>query len=208
MLHATFDKGGFNCYFCKKNKTMIQQAPVTVYSESTPNPNSMKFVLNRMLTNDILDFPDSASASVSPLVSRLFEFSFVRSAFVSANFITLTKDPETEWHEVTGMVRECIKSELDAGTQLLAVSMSASPSQPLGEVEEKIVSVLEEYIRPAVEMDGGAIQFRSFDGGIVTVSLQGACSGCPSSTLTLKAGIENLLKRMVPEVTEVVAMAE
>lgn len=190
-----------------------QKNPVSIYVESNPNPNSLKFVANFMLLNEgeYHDFPNEASASNSELAQELFTYPFVRGVFIMSNFVTVTKDDETDWEEVKMGIREHIKDYIESGKSV--VNADAQPTSAPTEIEQndsdivvKIKSILEEYIRPAVESDGGAISFDSYNEGLVKVILQGSCSGCPSSTITLKAGIENLLKRMLPEVTEVEAI--
>lgn len=187
---------------------------VNIYTESNPNPNSLKFVANYMLMPDGIsrDFRTKDTTENAPLAAKLFEFPYVQGVFYMSNFITVTKDEETDWYEVKGEIQSFIKSYLESGEPLLTEAPEAQPEKPAmppigGEVdlETKIINILDEYIKPAVEMDGGAISFHSFNEGKVKVQLQGSCSGCPSSTVTLKAGIENLLKRMVPEVQEVEA---
>lgn len=185
---------------------------INVYQESNPNPNSLKFVLNfNILEHVQIEYTDIQSASNSPLAVALFEqFGFVQNVFMSSNFITLTKDDATEWFEVQSHIRDFIKNWFmeEKPVFLEAVKndiVDSAPQEEDSEVVARIKTVLEDYVKPAVEQDGGAINFHSFDEGIVKVLLQGACSGCPSSTLTLKSGIENLLTRMVPEVKEVVA---
>ncbi len=188
---------------------MTKQRPTEVYMESNPNPNSMKFVINYNLVPEgvALDYPNKEEAKDSPLALELFAKEKINRVFIAANFITLNKEEGAEWDELANELRPFIKNYLQEGKQVL----SRVPKEFLAkevvedQVEAKIISVLEEYIKPAVEMDGGAIIFKSFDEGKLTVTLQGSCSGCPSSTLTLKSGIENLMKRMVPEVGEVVA---
>lgn len=182
---------------------------VSIYMEANPNPNSLKFVFDFMLMpeGESLDYPSLEESDSSPLAQELFKFDYVTRVFFMSNFITITKKPDVEWMEVREEIKQFLKRYFEEGRKLAhpkaveAAQRSGSDS----EVEVKIKNILEEYIRPAVEQDGGAIQFHSFDEGKVKVLLQGSCSGCPSSTITLKAGIENLLKRMVPEVTEVVA---
>jgi NFU1 iron-sulfur cluster scaffold homolog, mitochondrial len=187
----------------------IQNRYTTIYTESNPNPNSLKFVVNYMLVPDSItfDFPDVESAKAgSPLAEELFAYDFVKRVFVMSNFITITKDEDTSWHEVAPQLKKHLQDYLEQNKPLLKEKIAVETfdeNEP--EIDRKIKSILEEYIKPAVEMDGGAITFHSYHEGIVKVMLQGACSGCPSSMLTLKAGIENLLKRMLPEVTEVVA---
>jgi Fe-S cluster biogenesis protein NfuA len=191
--------------------------PVFIYTELSPNPNSMKFVLNFELVPDGLsfDYPSRASTQEegksSPLAGDLFQFPFVQRVFIASNFITISKDEQTEWGEVLSDVKQFVKIYFtenhpvfdEATVSKNTVVVSANDSEAV----QKIKSVLDQYVRPAVESDGGAINFHSFDeeSGSVKVLLQGSCSGCPSSTITLKAGIESLLTRMVPEVKEVVA---
>jgi len=179
------------------------------YTESNPNPNSLKFVANRMLVPEGLnrDFPSINETGEAPLAKSLFEnFSFITRVFYMSNFVTITKEDSVDWYEVKNEIQQFIKEFLEKGGELLTEDLSQPLIEETGdEIESRIKGVLEEYIKPAVEMDGGAIAFEKFHEGRVTVSLQGSCSGCPSSTITLKSGIENLLKRMVPEVTEVIA---
>jgi NFU1 iron-sulfur cluster scaffold homolog, mitochondrial len=187
-----------------------QKRPVHIYMEANPNPNSLKFVVNFMLTDEgvSFDYPDQSSTESSPLAYELFNFAAVERVFITSNFVTVTKKEETEWMEIQDIVRNHIKNYLETGKS--AVVRAAFEKDPLfdendSEVVKKIKGILDEYIRPAVEQDGGAIVFHSFNDGIVKVLLQGSCSGCPSSTVTLKAGIQNLLTRMLPEVKEVQA---
>ena len=187
--------------------------PVTVYTEMTPNPETMKFVTDRMLLQgNSVDFTDPASAVQSPLAVELFGFPFVRGVFIMNNFVTLTKTTDTEWSDVIPSMRVFIKNYLENGKPVFLENFkptnpNATTSKDDSDVVKNIKEMLDNYVKPAVEMDGGAIQFKSYDNGRVTLLLQGSCSGCPSSMVTLKSGIEGLLKRMVPEVTEVVAEA-
>jgi NFU1 iron-sulfur cluster scaffold homolog, mitochondrial len=183
---------------------MLQAVPknIHIYLESNPNPNSLKFVLNEMLVPDGMsfDFPDQASAKDAPLAQELFQYPFVDRVFYMSNFITVTKKEGVEWLEVQDTVKNHIRQFLEAGKLILDVKAPESAdSENDTETVKKIKNILDEYIRPAVEQDGGAITFHSFTDGVVKVILQGSCSGCPSSTVTLKAGIENLFKRMMPE---------
>lgn len=185
---------------------------VNVYTESNPNPNSLKFVLNFMLVPEgtTFDFADAESAAVgSPLATQLFAFPFVSRVFITSNFVTVIKKEEADWDEIISPIKSFIKTYFEEGKPILTQKKMSEYDADLNaeepEVVKKIKGLLDEYVRPAVESDGGAINFHSFHEGIVKVHLQGSCSGCPSSTITLKAGIENLLKRMVPEVKEVVA---
>ena len=193
------------------NKEKLYDQQVHLYTEKNPNPNSMKFMLNFMLihNSENIDFPDAESAANSPLAVELFKFPYVKRVFYMSNFITVTKDEETQWADIIPELKQLIKDYFTAGKELFTENQKEVivESNDDSEAVKKIKGVLDEYIKPAVEMDGGAIQFHSFneDKGIVKVLLQGACSGCPSSTITLKAGIENMLKRMIPTVKEVIA---
>lgn len=192
---------------------MLQAAPknVHIYLESNPNPNSLKFVVNDMLVPEGMsfDFPDAASASVSPLAQELFAFPFVDRVFFASNFVTVTKTGEVEWLEIQQLLKDHIRKFLEAGKLIIDVAEGSEDFHGEEETEtvKKIKTILDDYIRPAVEQDGGAITYHSFRDGIVKVKLQGSCSGCPSSTVTLKAGIENLFTRMMPgEVQSVEAL--
>lgn len=186
-----------------------QKKPVHIYLEANPNPNSLKFVVNFMLADEgvSFDFPDQESTENSPLASELFNFDAVARVFIASNFVTVTKKAEVDWIEIQDIVRGHIKNYLEDGKPAIQITFEKDPlfDENDSEVVKKIKGILDEYIRPAVEQDGGAIVFHSFNEGVVKVLLQGSCSGCPSSTVTLKAGIQNLLTRMLPEVKEVVA---
>ena len=187
------------------------RTPINIYTEANPNPNSLKFVVNFMLMPEGVsrDFPDIKSAKEAPLAIKLFEKTYVKRVFYMSNFITVTKEEDVDWYEIKGEIVTIIKTHLDAGLQILTekeIKEDNNDEVSETDLEAKIKGILDEYIRPAVEMDGGAITFDSFTEGKVKVLLQGSCSGCPSSTLTLKSGIENLLKRMVPEVKKVEAV--
>ena len=190
---------------------------ISIYTEMTPNPETMKFVANKLLyPGKSIDFPEPETATPSPLAAELFSFPFVKSVFIASNFVTLTKTPETDWEDVKPSIRQFLKEYLEEGKLVINEDEVATVAQPSsnivlsedGDVVKRIKELLENYVKPAVEMDGGAIQFKKFDEGVVTLMLQGSCSGCPSSMITLKAGIEGMMKRMIPEVTEVVAEAE
>ncbi len=190
---------------------------ISIYTEMTPNPETMKFVANKLLyPGKSIDFPDMESAKPSPLAVELFGFPFIKSVFVASNFVTLTKTPETDWNDVNATIRQFLKEYLEEGKTVInedEVAVIKPESSNLvsaddSDVVKRIKELLDNYVRPAVEMDGGAIQFKSYDEGVVNLMLQGSCSGCPSSMITLKAGIEGMMKRMIPEVREVVAEAE
>ena len=186
---------------------------VNLYTEANPNPNSMKFVLNYLIVpeNTSFDFPDAGSAAGSPLATALFEnFPYVKRVFFMNNFLTVTKAEEVSWEAVLGELKTFIRAYMEADKPIFSTEkIDELKHEANGEQDDEMVQrikhLLDEYVRPAVESDGGAINFHSYNEGVVKVLLQGSCSGCPSSTLTLKAGIENLLKRMIPEVKEVVA---
>ena len=173
---------------------------ISIYTEMTPNPETMKFVANKLLyPGKSIDFADEKSAAPSPLAQQLFTFPFIKSVFIASNFITLTKTTDTDdWQDVIPTIKQFLKEYLEDN----------KPVVNDDDVVKRIKELLENYVKPAVEMDGGAIQFKSYDNGTVNLAMQGSCSGCPSSTITLKAGIEGMMKRMIPEVKEVVAEAE
>lgn len=190
---------------------------ISIYTEMTPNPETMKFVANKLLyPGKSVDFPDAESAKPSPLATELFTFPFIRAVFIASNFVTLSKTPDTDWQDVIPSIRQFLKDYLEEGKPVINEEDLAS-QKPAGsnevsadddDIVKRIKELLDNYVRPAVEMDGGAIQFKSYNEGVVNLMLQGSCSGCPSSMITLKSGIEGMMKRMIPEVTEVVAEAE
>lgn len=180
---------------------------INVYVEPTPNPATMKFITNKLLYNGSLDFPDRESAESSPFAKELFKFSFVNGVFFASNFVTITKTDDAEWDELIPILQEYVKGAVESEVKITEETGGGAVKFTGSETEQKIQQILYDYVRPAIEMDGGHIAFKTYEKGVVTVVLQGACSGCPSSTITLKSGIEGLLKRMVPEVTEVVAEA-
>jgi len=191
---------------------------VSIYTEETPNPETMKFVTNKLLyPGKSIDFPDETNANVSLLAQELFTFPFIRSVFIASNFVTLTKTNDTEsWDDITPTIKMFLKEYIEDGKEIINDEEAAHIKQDSGnevslndgDVVKRIKELLESRVKPAVEMDGGAIQFKSYSGGVLNVRLQGSCSGCPSSMITLKAGIESMMKRMIPEVREVVAEAD
>jgi Fe-S cluster biogenesis protein NfuA len=179
-----------------------------IYLEESPNPNSLKFVVNHLIVPEgmILDYPDISETGNSPLAKDLFGFDYVDHVFLMNNFVTVTKVDSADWIDIKEELKNFIKTYLDKGKPVIeTIDESGGSDQDESEINLRIKSLLDEYVKPAVEQDGGAIEFHSFHEGVVKVLLQGSCSGCPSSTLTLKAGIENLLKSMIPEVTSVEA---
>lgn len=201
--------------------------PVSVYAEMTPNPAVLKFVANKRLIDlDSVEFRNIEEAQPSPLATRLFHFPFIKEIFISANYVAVSKYDIVEWEEVTLELRELIRDFLQEGNQVLdesalsasndnqeenesigAVHPEEKPQENWEEIDKKIVELLDEYVKPAVANDGGNIKFLDHKEGVVSVLLQGACSGCPSSTATLKGGIESMLKQMLPgQIREVVAV--
>ncbi|MGB2164217.1 MAG: NifU N-terminal domain-containing protein [Flavobacteriaceae bacterium] len=192
----------------------VEKVAVTVYAESTPNPSAMKFVANRKITDQTLSFENTDSAKDAPLVKELFNFPFVKEVFMDENYISISKNDTVQWEEVVMEIRGFIKSYLEEEKMILGPSFVSNPQntnitnpdQTLNDTEQEIVKILEEYVKPAVASDGGNIIFDSYEDTDkrVKVVLQGACSGCPSSTFTLKNGIENILKEMLPGKVEMV----
>ena len=200
--------------------------PVSVYAEMTPNPAVLKFVANKRLVEiDSVEFRNIEEAQPSPLATRLFHFPFVKEIFISANYVAVSKYDIVEWEEVTLELRELIRDFLQEGNEVLneaalAPKEDQAEAEPIGAIhpqekaqenweaiDQKIVDLLDEYVKPAVANDGGNIKFLDHQEGVVSVLLQGACSGCPSSTATLKGGIESMLKQMLPgQIREVVAV--
>ena len=195
--------------------------PITVYAEMTPNPSTMKFVINK----NILGMGESAqfnskaeTKGFSPLAEELFNLPFVDGVFFASNFVTITKTDNLSWDFITMELREFIRNWLSEGKEVLtampdeknSIQKENKPKKKYApsEYDESICQLLDEFVRPAVENDGGAIDFLGYEDGIVTVILKGACAGCPSSTATLKGGIESLLKTHLPEVKEVIAENE
>ena len=190
---------------------------ISIYTEMTPNPETMKFVANKLLyPGKSIDFPDTEAAKTLAPGHRAVWLSFYqKSVFIASNFVTLTKTPDTDWDDVIPSIRQFLKEYLEENKPVineedivLVKSEGNNIDADDDDVVKRIKELLENYVKPAVEMDGGAIQFKSYNEGTVNLMLQGTCSGCPSSMITLKAGIEGMMKRMIPEVKEVVAEAE
>lgn len=185
---------------------------VSIYTEMTPNPETMKFVANKLLyPGKSIDFPEETDAAPSPLAQELFAFPFVKGVFIASNFVTLTKTTETPWEEIAPVIRQFLKEYLEANKPVINEELVVEKKESNlvnsddPDVIKRIKEMLENYVKPAVEMDGGAISFVNYEDGVVKLLLQGSCSGCPSSMITLKAGIEGMMKRMIPEVKEVIA---
>lgn len=186
----------------------VKKVPVTVYAESTPNPSVMKFVANKMLVDTIYEFKSIEETTNAPLANNLFNFPFVNEIFIDTNYISINKNEGVEWEEVVMEIREFIRAYIEDGkgvinanqAQSSGFAASTTPIENLDETSQEIIKIIEEYIKPAVASDGGNILFDAYkpEDKSVHVVLQGACSGCPSSTITLKNGIENMLKEMLP----------
>jgi Fe-S cluster biogenesis protein NfuA len=190
-----------------KNKKI----PVTVYAETTPNPAVLKFVCNTLITKTPVEFKNIEETAASPLAKELFMFPFVKEIFIDENYVSITKFAVTEWEEITLELRTFIKGFIENGGTIIDETAILKTANHLKQQEsyfenldvtsQQIINIIEEYIKPAVQSDGGNIVFESFDPTEkrVKVILQGACSGCPSSTFTLKNGIENMLKDMLKD---------
>jgi len=184
-----------------------EKIPITIYAESTPNPAAMKFVANKPLVINSIEFKKVEDSQKAPMAQALFQFPFVKEIFFDANYVSILKSETTDWESVVMELREFIKNYLSSGKTIVEEDLDLPTQEntiermPLSAVEEEIVSILNEYVKPAVASDGGNIAFEHYDADqkIVHVLLQGACSGCPSSTFTLKNGIENILKEMLPQ---------
>ena len=186
-----------------------KKVPVTIYAESTPNPAVIKFVANKKIVTSLFEFTSIEEAKISPLATALFHFPFVKSVFIDENYISITKYDIAEWQDITMELREFIREYIENGKDIItsgaAQNLNKTESakeahfESLDDTSKEIVNILEEYVKPAVASDGGNIEFISYDpdNKKVSVMLQGACSGCPSSTFTLKSGIENMLKEML-----------
>ena len=186
-----------------------KKQPITVYGESTPNPAALKFVVSRMLTKTAIEFKNIDQTAASPLATELFKFPYVKEVFMDENYISITKYEVNNWEEITLELRTFIKQYIENGGTVLDENLIAAKVEQeaiktenfdkLDVTSQQIINILEEYVKPAVQADGGNIAFESYDETTKTakVILQGACSGCPSSTFTLKSGIENMLKSML-----------
>ena len=197
----------------------VAQSPILIYTEQTPNPESLKFVTNRMLHRGTADFREAALAEEwSPIAEFLFKAPYVKSVYICNNFVTVTKELNYAWEDIMLKLKSDIKDYITEGGTIIKDGFAEAMAEleedqgvdyqytgDEAEIVKKIKELIATYVKPAVEMDGGNIEFKSWDDGIVTVKMQGACSGCPSSTVTLQAGIEGMLKRMIPQVKEVVS---
>ncbi|MBF4518496.1 NifU family protein [Flavobacterium sp. ANB] len=206
QIAAFVDKGGV---IIKIDENQAKKQPITVYGETTPNPSALKFVVSRMLTRNPVEYKNIDQTASSPLAKELFKFPYVKEVFIDENYISVTKYDINDWQEITLEVRTFIKQFIENGGTVLDESLIEVTTKndvtkdenfdKLDVTSQQIINILEEYVKPAVAADGGNIAFDSYneDDKTVKVILQGACSGCPSSTFTLKSGIENMLKSML-----------
>jgi Fe-S cluster biogenesis protein NfuA len=206
QIEAFVAKGG-TIINVDENKPKKQ--PITVYGETTPNPAALKFVVSRMLTKNAVEYKNIDQTASSPLAKELFKFPYVKEVFIDENYISVTKYDVNDWQEITLELRTFIKQFIENGGTVLDESLIETATKndvtkdeafdKLDVTSQQIINILEEYVKPAVAADGGNIAFDSYneDDKVVKVILQGACSGCPSSTFTLKSGIENMLKSML-----------
>ena len=179
---------------------------IKIHTEGTPNPNALKFVLSKViLESGSANFPDKNSSSNSPLAQKLFEVTSVKEVFFGRDFITVSKVPESEWDDIYDSVLKIINNHFESGEQVLLKSETIS-LKGSNDIEQKIHEILDAQIRPAVASDGGDVIFDSYNDGILKLHLQGSCSHCPSSIMTLKVGIESMLKKAIPEIKEVVSV--
>jgi Fe-S cluster biogenesis protein NfuA len=206
QITSFVDKGGV---IIKVEETQAKKQPITVYGETTPNPAALKFVVSRMLTRNAVEYKNIDQTASSPLAKELFKFPYVKEVFIDENYISVTKYDINDWQEITLEVRTFIKQFIENGGTVLDESLIEVATKnditkdeafdKLDVTSQQIINILEEYVKPAVAADGGNIAFDSYneEDKTVKVILQGACSGCPSSTFTLKSGIENMLKSML-----------
>lgn len=204
---ATFiDNGGS---IIKLDENRPKKQPITVYGETTPNPSALKFVVNKLITKNAIEFKNIDQTKASPLARELFGYVYIKEIFIDENYISITKYDIVSWDEITLELRTFIKNYIENGGTIIDEDFVSNEVKDevtkeanfdsLDETSQKIINILEEYVKPAVAADGGNIAFDSFDqeSKTVKVILQGACNGCPSSTFTLKSGIENMLKSML-----------
>ena len=182
---------------------------VKIHTEGTPNPNALKFVLDKeLLGKDTYNFPDKTSSKDSPLATKLFELGSVKEVFLGKDFITISKAPETSWDMIYDKLIETINKHFESGEPTINKTTTSENKAVSSDndIEKKIHEILDNQIRPAVASDGGDVIFNSYKDGILSLHLQGACSTCPSSIMTLKVGIESMLKKQIPELKEVISI--
>ena len=206
QIEAYVNKGGI---IITVDENRSKKQAITVYGESTPNPAALKFVVNKMITKNAVEFKNIDQSGPSPLATELFKFPYVKEIFIDENYISVTKYDINEWQDITLELRTFIKQFIENGGTVIDETLIQNVVKDektkdesfdsLDETSQKIINILEEYVKPAVAADGGNILFDSYDDATKTVKviMQGACNGCPSSTFTLKSGIENMLKSML-----------
>lgn len=216
QIKTFIEKGG---EIIKVEENTTKKLPITIYAETTPNPSVLKFVCNKLLTKNMLECKSIDDTIASPLAKKLFNFPFVKEVFIDENYISITKYTIADWDEITLELRTFLKEYIENGNVVIDESLLVKTEKnakqqddyfdKLDTTSQQIINILEEYIKPAVQGDGGNIMFESYDASSkrVKVILQGACSGCPSSTFTLKSGIENMLKQMLNDDAIVVEAA-
>ena len=178
-----------------------------VQTEITPNPNSLKFLPGKKVSNDIPNEVTDKSQSNNELIRNILSINGVTSIFLSDNFLSVNKEEKIEWEDLKHIIISFINDYYSNGNEIVVDKESKKFSnKDLSDIEKKIIKILETKVRPAVARDGGDIKFKEFKDGVVTVNLQGSCSGCPSSTMTLKNGVQNLLCHYIPEIKEVIAI--
>lgn len=207
------DKGG---KIILEEEITVKKNPITIYAESTPNPAVTKFVANKMLTKIAIECKNIDETKASPLAKDLFSFPFVKEVFIDENYVSITKYEIADWNEITFELRNFLKQYLEQTDIVVDETLIEKTDNfkikqdeffdNLDVTSQQIINILEEYVKPAVQSDGGNISFNSYDEAtnVVKVTLQGACSGCPSSTFTLKNGIENMLRQMLSNNTIIV----
>lgn len=213
QIEDYIEKGG---QIILEEETSVKKNPITIYAESTPNPAVTKFVANKILTKTAVECKNIDETKASPLAKDLFSFPFVKEVFIDENYISITKYDIADWSEITFELRNFLKNYLEQTDLIVDESLIEKTDNfkmkqdeffdNLDVTSQQIINILEEYVKPAVQSDGGNITFNSYDetNNVVKVTLQGACSGCPSSTFTLKNGIENMLRQMLSNNTIVV----
>ncbi len=198
----------------KKREEKKKVNPILIYTEQTPNPDTLKFVTSRILFDGMADFSSVEMAEEwSPFAAELYKFPFVKGVIINKNFVAIDKDENSNWREIMFEIKDFIKKYLEEGKEVVkdgykemleAEWQRKKESGEIGDLEERIAQIIEEHVKPWIEQDGGGIEYLGFENGVVTVRLYGACSTCSSATVTLKAGVEQILKSMVPDVKEVV----
>ena len=197
----------------KKKTVKKTESPILIYTEQTPNPDTLKFVTSRILFDGMADFSDAEMANKwSPFAKELYSLPYIKSIIINKNFVSIDKEPESNWREIMFEIKDFIKTYLEEKKEIVLEGYKKmleeewqrkKDSGEINDVEEKIIQIIDEHVKPWIEQDGGGIEYVGFENGIVFVRLYGACSTCSSATVTLKAGVEQILKSMIPDVKEV-----